>query len=83
MLAIAKRLQSMNEFTIHLVSSISMSIFPENNMVNIDNFFSEDIRLEGDWRLVLTEIILPCRINQVKSKFHQNRIPSGAVSKLN
>ena len=50
------------------------------------------ISLQGDWRVALSEIIFPSRINQVNNtriikdtsegnKNHQRSIPSGAVSK--
>ena len=82
----------MHEFTIHLVSSASMDIFPENTLANFKNFFNEEISLQGDWRVALSEIIFPSRINQVNNtriikyssegnKNHQRSIPSGAVSK--
>ena len=82
----------MNEFTIHLVSSASMDIFPENALANFKNFFNEEISLQGDWRVALSEIIFPSRINQVNNtriikyssegnKNNQRSIPSGAVSK--
>ena len=82
----------MNEFTIHLVSSASMSIFPENALANLKNFFNEEISLEDDWRVALSEIMFPSRINHVNStriikyssegnKTHQRSIPTGAVSK--
>ena len=69
-----------------------MDIFPENSLANFKNFFNEEISLEGDWRVALSEIIFPSRINQVNStritkyssegnKNHQRSIPSGAVSK--
>ena len=82
----------MNELTVQLVSSASMDIFPEDTLVNFKNFFNEEISLERDWRVVLTENIFPTRINQVNStriikyssegnKNHQRSISSGSVSK--
>ena len=37
----------MNEFTVHLVSSASMKIFPQKTMSSIENFFNEEINFEG------------------------------------
>ena len=56
--------QNMNEFTVHLFSSASMKIFPQNTLSSFKNF-KEEINLEGDWRVALSEIIFPTKINQV------------------
>ena len=82
----------MNEFTGHLVSSASMNIFPDNTLANFSNFFNEEINLEGDWRVVMSEIIFPSRINQINNNFlrtesfggnnnYRSSIPTGAVSR--
>ena len=55
----------MNEFTVHLFSSASMNIFNQNTLSSFKNYFNEEINLEGDWRVVLSEIIFPAKINQV------------------
>ena len=86
------RPQKMKEFTIHLVSSPSMNIFPENTLYNFENFFNEEFTLEFNYRVAFSEIIFPSRINQVNStriikcssegnKNRQRSIPSGALSK--
>ena len=82
----------MNEFTVHLVSSASMNIFPDNTLANFRNFFNEEINLEGNWRVALSEIIFPSRINQINNnilrtysfggyKNYQSSIPTWAVSR--
>ena len=82
----------MNEFTVHLVSSASMNIFPDNTLANFRYFFNEEIILEGDRRVVMSEIIFPSRINQINNNFlrtysfggnnnYQSSIPTGAVSR--
>ena len=81
----------MNEFTVHLVSSASMNIFPQNTL-SFKNYFNEESNLEGDWRVALSEIILPEKINQVNKrdlkifssgglKFYEKSIPFDAVSR--
>ena len=55
----------MNELTVHLVSSASMNIFPQNTLSSFKNYFSEEINLEADWLVALSEIIFPAKINQV------------------
>ena len=82
----------MNEFTVHLVSSASMNIFPENTLSSFKNYFNEKIYLEGDWRVALSEIIFPAKINQGNKsdlkifsseglKFYEKSIPFDAVSR--
>ena len=81
----------MNEFTVHLVSSASMNIFPQNTLSLFKNFFNEEINLEGDWRVALSEIIFRAKINQVNKsdlklfsseglKFYEKSIPFDALS---
>ena len=57
----------MNEFTIYLVSSASMNIFPKHSLANFRNYFNEEVNLEGDWRVAVSEIIFPSKINQVNT----------------
>ena len=46
-------------FTITLVSSASMNISIDNSVVSFINLLSEDIDLQGEWRVALTEITFP------------------------
>ena len=82
----------MIEFTVHLVSSASMNIFPQNTLSSFKIFFNEEINLEGDWQVALSEIIFPAKINQVNKsdlkifsseglKFYEKSIPFDAVSR--
>ena len=82
----------MNEFTVHFVSSASTNIFPQNTLSFLKNYFNEEINLEGDWRVALSEIIFPAKINQVNKrdlkifssgslKFYEKSIPFDAVSR--
>ena len=81
----------MNEFTVHLVPSASMNIFSQNKLASFKNYFNEEICLEGDWRVALSEIIFPAKINQVNKsdlkifseglKFYEKNIPFEAVSR--
>ena len=82
----------MNEFTVHLVSSASMNIFPQNTLSSLKNYFNEEINLEGNWRVALSEIIFPAKRNQVNKsdlkifsseglKFYEKSIPFDAVSR--
>ena len=46
----------MNEFTVHLILSASMNIFLQNTLSTFKIYFKEEIILEWDWRVVLSEI---------------------------
>ena len=54
-----------DEFTIHLVSSASMNIFPDNTLAKFKNFLSQEINLEDDWRVAISEIIFPANLYNV------------------
>ena len=54
-----------NSFTITLVSSASMNIFNDNSLASFKNLLSENIVLQGEWRVALTEITFPTHINNV------------------
>ena len=65
---------------------------PSKHLVFIKNYFNEEINLEGDWRVALSEIIFPGKINQVNKtdlkifsseglKFYEKSIPIDAVSR--
>ena len=69
-----------------------MNIFPQNTLSSFKNYFNEEINLEGDWRVALSEIIFPAKINQVNKsdlkifsseglKFYEKSIPFDAVSR--
>ena len=54
-----------DSFTITLVSSASMNIFNNNSLASFKNLLSENIDLQGEWRVALTEITFPTHINNV------------------
>ena len=51
-----------DEFTVHVISSASMQIFESNTLASFRNFFYDEIQLSGDWRVALSEIIFPTKI---------------------
>ena len=51
-----------DEFTIHVVSSASMELIDSNTLAPFQTFFNDEIQLSGDWRVALTEIIFPTKI---------------------
>ena len=54
-----------DEFTVHLISTASMDYFPDNISASFRIFFKEEIALDGDWRVALSKIIFPTKINNV------------------
>ena len=54
-----------DEFTVHVVSSGSMEIFDSNTLASFRNFFNDEIQLAGDWRVALSEIIFPTKIENI------------------
>ena len=54
-----------HEFTVHVVSYASMEIFDSNTLALFQNFFNDKIQLAGDWRVALSEIIFPTKIENI------------------
>ena len=42
-----------------------MNVFKDNTLVNFKNLLSEEINLQGEWRVAVTEITFPTQINNV------------------
>ena len=51
--------------TITLVSSASMNVFKDNTLANLSNLLSEEIYLQGEWRVAVTEIPSPTKRDNV------------------
>ena len=54
-----------DSFSITLVSSISMIIFMDISLASFKSLLSEDIDLQGEWRVALTETTFPTYFNNV------------------
>ena len=54
-----------DEFTVHLISTASMDFFRDNTLASFRNFCKEEIALDGDWRVALSEIIFLTKLNNV------------------
>ena len=50
-----------DEVTVHLISKVSLDYFPDNTLTSFRNFCDEDIALDGDWRVALSENIFPTK----------------------
>lgn len=55
------------EFTIDLISSASLDIFPQNTFSSFTNQLSRVIELEGEWVVGLLSIAFPSKIKNVTS----------------
>ena len=49
----------MDSFTIELVSNASGELFPENTLGSFTNFLPEQVNLEGQWEVAISEISYP------------------------
>ena len=71
-----------DEFTVHLISTASMDYFRDNTLARFRNFCKEEIALDGDWRVALSEIIFPTKLNNVTDEeFTYFRASEVVVSK--
>ena len=59
------RNQFEDEFSVRVISSASMQIFKSNTLASFRNFFNDEIQLSSDWRVALSEIIFPTKIENV------------------
>ena len=53
----------------HLLSTASLNIFPDYTLSSFKNQLPQNISLEGDWRVALSEIVFPSRIQNVTTEF--------------
>ena len=52
---------TMESFTIELVSNSSAQLFPDNTLSSFRNFLPEQLNLEGQWEVAISEISYPSR----------------------
>ena len=55
----------MESFTIELVSNASAQIFPANTLSSFPNFLPEQLNLEGQWEVAISEISYPSMYQNV------------------
>ena len=46
----------MDSFTIELISNASGELFPDNTLSSLANFLPEQVNLEGQWAVAISEI---------------------------
>ena len=67
----------MDSFTIELVSIASGELFPNNTLSSFTNFLPEQVNLEGQWEVAISEISYPSmyqNITQGKFKFFDQKL---------
>ena len=55
----------MESFTIELVSNASAQLFPDNTLSSFTNFAPEQLNLEGQWEVAISEISYPSMYQNV------------------
>ena len=67
----------MDSFTIELVSNASGELFPDNTLSSFTNFLPEQVNLEGQWEVAISEITYPSmyqNITEGKFKFFDKKL---------
>ena len=61
----------MDSFTIELVSNASGELFPDNTLSSFTNFLPEQVNMEGQWEVAISEISCPSMYQNItKEKFN-------------
>ena len=61
------------QFYLHLPSNSSLDKFPDNTLTEYRVGLPQNITLEGEWEVALTEIQYPHSLNNIRADF-MNRI---------
>ena len=67
----------MASFTMELVSNASGELFPDNTLSSFTNFLPEQINLEGQWEVAISEISYPSMYQNITEgyfKFFDERL---------
>ena len=56
---------SMESFTMELVSNASLQLFPNNTLSSFTNFLPEQVNLDGQWEVAISEISYPSMYQNV------------------
>ena len=55
----------MDSVTIELVSNASLQLFPNNTLSSYTNFLPEQVKLDGQWEVAISEIPFPSMYQNV------------------
>ena len=58
----------MDSFTIELVSNAPGELFPDNTLSSFTNFLPEQLKLEGQWEVAISEISYPSLYENITAK---------------
>ena len=58
-----------NEFADHVVSSAFIDVFSSNTLASFPIFFIDEIQISGDWRVTVSKIIFPTKIEIIVNGF--------------
>ena len=67
----------MDSFTIELVSNASGELFPDHTLSSFTNFLREQVNLEGQWEVAISETSYPSmyqKITEGKFKFYDKKL---------
>ena len=67
----------MDSFTIELVSNASSQLFPNNTLSSFTNFLPEQVNMDGQWEVAISEISYPSmyqNITEVKYMFYDDKL---------
>ena len=73
----------MDSFTMELVSNASGDMFPNNTLSSFTNFLPEQVILEGQWEVAISEISYPSmyqNLTEGKFKFNDEKLPKSTTS---
>ena len=68
----------MDSFTINLISNASGELFPNNKLSSFTNFLPEQVNLEGQWEVAISEIPYPLmyqNMTEGKVTFFDEKLP--------
>ena len=72
----------MDSFTVDLVSNASGELFPYNALNSFINFLLEQVNLEGQWEVALSEISYPSMYQNITEFFHEKLSKSSSTYNL-
>ena len=61
----------MDSFTTDLVSNASGELFPDNTLRSLTNFLTEQVTLEGQWEVSISEISYPSMYQNITERYFQ------------
>ena len=71
----------MESFTIELVSNASAQLFPDNTLSTFTNFLPEQLNLDGQWEVAISEISYPSmhqNVTEGKNMFFDEKLPKSS-----